>query len=111
VLNPDGVDFSRAGREWFEDQAQCCLASPPKRRPLARLCLDWTERRNHLGGYLGAKLAAMMLERGYVVRGTKRRILTVTSTGKRFFRDELEIDVDACAEPRTRYTCAVAQSA
>jgi hypothetical protein len=64
---------------------------------VARLCLDWTERRNHLGGYLGAKLTEMMLERGYVVPGPSRRTIAVTSIGARFFCDELGIEREALA--------------
>ena len=40
----------------------------PSRRRLAYRCLDWTERRDHLGGSLGASVAAALLEQGLVVR-------------------------------------------
>ncbi len=93
-LDQDGIDLSQSGWLWFEQQAQCALAPPPGRRPLARLCLDWTERRHHLGGYLGARLTDMMLGRGYLRRGEKRRSLMVTPAGARFFCDELGISMD-----------------
>lgn len=95
VLKPDGLDFSEAGQAWFERHAQHPLPPPSKQRARVRLCLDWTERRNHLGGYLGAKLTEMMLDRGYLVPGSKRRTITVTSAGARFFCDELGIEADA----------------
>ena len=94
ALKPEGLDFSEAGRIWFERHAQHSLPPPSKRRELARLCLDWTERRNHLGGYLGAKLTEMMLDRGYLVPGSKRRTITMTPAGARFFSDELGIQSD-----------------
>lgn len=94
LLDQDGLDLSQHGRRWFEQQAQCALAPPSGRRPLARLCLDWTERRHHLGGYLGARLTGMMLGRGYLRRGEKRRSLMVTPAGARFFCDELGISMD-----------------
>jgi DNA-binding transcriptional ArsR family regulator len=97
VLKPNGLDFSDAGRRWFERNAQSSLPPPPKHRALARLCLDWTERRHHLGGYLGSKLTELLLERGYVAPGSKRRTITVTSIGVRFFRDELGIESDTAA--------------
>jgi hypothetical protein len=91
------VDFSEVGRIWFERHARHPLPPPSKHRARARLCLDWTERRNHLGGHLGAKLTEMMLDRGYLIRGSKRRTMTVTSTGMRFFCDELGIEAGASA--------------
>ncbi len=93
VLGPEGPALSQAGREWYEHQAERPFKPPAGRRPLVRLCLDWTERRHHLGGYLGAKLAELMLERGYVAPGARRRSLLVTAAGARFFCDELGIDV------------------
>jgi len=51
------------------------------RRPLARACLDWTERREHVAGALGAALAAEALERGWVARRRGVRSLRVTPAG------------------------------
>ncbi|CAM5495383.1 hypothetical protein MAUB1S_08294 [Mycolicibacterium aubagnense] len=91
ALRQDGVELSEEGRRWFERQSDHALPPPPGRRPFARLCLDWTERRHHIGGYLGARLTEMMLARGYLLAGTKRRSLMVTSAGIRFFCEELGI--------------------
>lgn len=92
VFNADGPGLSEAGHRWFELHARRPFEGPSGRRPLVRLCLDWTERRHHLGGHLGASLAEAMMEQGYVERGARQRALLVTSTGGRFFRDELAID-------------------
>lgn len=94
VLGPGGLGLSDAGRRWFEALLQRPLEAPAGRRPLVRLCLDWTERRNHLGGFLGAVLADLMVTRGYVAPGSKRRSLLITATGARFFCEELDIEVE-----------------
>jgi DNA-binding transcriptional ArsR family regulator len=52
------------------------------RRPMLRPCLDWSERRNHLGGALGAAVLALLLARGWAKRGVGRVIL-VTPAGDR----------------------------
>lgn len=52
------------------------------RRRFAGHCLDWTERRPHLNGALGAALAARMIEEGWFARGTARRALAVTDKGR-----------------------------
>jgi DNA-binding transcriptional ArsR family regulator len=52
------------------------------RRRFAGECLDWTERRPHLNGALGAALAESLIERGWFERGAVRRALTVTEKGR-----------------------------
>lgn len=53
----------------------------PGRRPLLRACRDWTERRDHVAGVLGARLATHALADGWVVRRTESRGLTITDHG------------------------------
>jgi DNA-binding transcriptional ArsR family regulator len=50
-------------------------------RPLLRPCEDWSERRFHLAGSLGAALTATMLERRWIVTREASRIVTVTEAG------------------------------
>jgi len=64
------------------------------RRPVARPCLDWSERRYHLAGALGAALVTRFLDVGWVSRQATSRALTVTSQGRRGFRRTLGITVD-----------------
>jgi DNA-binding transcriptional ArsR family regulator len=64
------------------------------RRPLTRPCLDWTERRHHLAGALGAALASRFLELGWIERRPTSRAVRVTDTGRRGFARELAVEVD-----------------
>lgn len=52
-------------------------------RPLVLSCMDWTERREHLAGALGAAVAMMALEQHWVRRIRGTRALRVTDTGRR----------------------------
>jgi DNA-binding transcriptional ArsR family regulator len=54
---------------------------PSRTRPLLRPCLDWTERRYHLAGGLGAAVAIELMRRGWVRRADASRIVTVTAAG------------------------------
>ncbi len=54
---------------------------PCRTRPLLRPCMDWTERRHHLAGGLGAALSAEFARRGWVRRQEGSRIVTVTPGG------------------------------
>jgi DNA-binding transcriptional ArsR family regulator len=64
------------------------------RRRFATGCLDWTERRPHLGGALGAAVWAQCGERGWVARVPGGRAIRVTDAGKRGFEQWLGLVVD-----------------
>ena len=52
------------------------------RRRLAVSCLDWTERRPHLGGALGAAITARLLALGWIEPGASSRAVLVTAAGR-----------------------------
>src|SRR4051794_36244447 len=53
---PSQDAVTAAGRRWFADVCGTEVSPPRARRPRVRTCLDWIERRSHLGGALGAAL-------------------------------------------------------
>src|SRR6266705_1162924 len=59
-------------------EARTCYDHLAGRRVFARPCLDWSERRRHLAGALGAALASTLLERRWVERRDGNRSLEVT---------------------------------
>jgi DNA-binding transcriptional ArsR family regulator len=60
------------------------------RRPICRLCLDWSERRAHLGGALGAALLDLMVERGWL-RREEGRVLRFSPAGDREFQSAFAV--------------------
>lgn len=54
----------------------------PSRRPPTRRCLDWTERRHHLAGAVGAAVCAHAFAHDWVRRIGTSRALRVTDTGR-----------------------------
>jgi DNA-binding transcriptional ArsR family regulator len=56
------------------------------RRRFAFACLDWSERRPHLGGALGAAFLTLAMRRKWVARDLDSRVLTVTAAGRRQFQ-------------------------
>ncbi len=58
-------------------------------RVLCRPCLDWSERRLHLAGAVGAALCARSFEESWIRRVRGSRAVEVTPKGMRFFRDTL----------------------
>jgi len=67
------------------------------RRTLARGCPDWTERKPHLAGALGASLAGLFLERSWVTRKASSRGLNVTPDGCRTLADIWNVDTEELA--------------
>lgn len=62
-----------------------------QRRPVTRRCLDWTQRKHHLGGALGAALLQQMLEFQWVRPGRDTRIVKITAEGHQAFRQHFGI--------------------
>ncbi|MGC2639349.1 MAG: helix-turn-helix transcriptional regulator [Acidobacteriaceae bacterium] len=58
-------------------------AARAQRRRFAFACLDWSERRPHVGGALGAALLSLALRRKWVSRELDSRALSVTAVGRR----------------------------
>jgi DNA-binding transcriptional ArsR family regulator len=61
------------------------------RRRFAFACLDWSERRPHLGGALGAAVLRLLLRRRWVDQDLDSRILRVTAAGRRELRGRLGV--------------------
>jgi DNA-binding transcriptional ArsR family regulator len=63
-----------------------------RRRSFARPCLDWSERRPHLAGALGAAVAERCFALGWLDRCARNRTVTVTERGRRGLRGMFGID-------------------
>lgn len=88
-----GLSVTDAGRVWFAELAGPVALQARGSRPLVRSCLDWTERRSHLGGSLGATLYAELLARQWIVRAPHHRGITVTDEGTIGLRTLLGLDL------------------
>jgi DNA-binding transcriptional ArsR family regulator len=63
------------------------------RRILAKPCLDWSERKHHLAGALGASLLDKMLSLNYIRKTNNSRAIVITSKGQLHLYDKLKISV------------------
>ncbi|WP_328441419.1 helix-turn-helix domain-containing protein [Streptomyces sp. NBC_00444] len=94
LLSQDtGFALTEAGLRWFDSVG---IGLERKgRRPLARGCLDWTERRSHLAGVAGAALCRHALDAGWCVRIGSERAVKVTPSGERVLGELLGISAGA----------------
>lgn len=61
------------------------------RRPICRPCLDWSERRPHIAGRVGAAICQHFLDNRLVLRKNGTRVLTVTRKGEQALKDIFQI--------------------
>jgi hypothetical protein len=69
-----------------------------ERRPLARACTDWTERRPHIAGALGAALLTRFIASRWVERIAGDRSLRVTPAGARALERHFATNIAAHSE-------------
>ncbi|KFF10319.1 transcriptional regulator [Chryseobacterium soli] len=82
---------SESGWEWFHFFNISKEGFNNNRRPVTRQCLDWSERRPHLAGQLGAEFLNKMLERKWFKKVEFSRELVVTSKGRQELYDLLGV--------------------
>jgi DNA-binding transcriptional ArsR family regulator len=93
VLEDDGGRITEAGTRFLWDLGIDTRIAGKGRRYLCRACLDWTERRPHVGGAIGAALAERWLALGWIRRDKDSRAVSVTPLGERGFRDSLGLSL------------------
>ena len=89
----DGYDLTPRGVKGFEALGMDIEAVRSLRRRFAYGCLDWSERRPHVGGALGAGLLAAALKRKWVVKDLDCRALEITRWGRREMLERLGVRV------------------
>ena len=82
----------RPGNTVLHDLGIDLAALEASRRPLFRCCTDWTERRAHVAGALGAALLRRYTDEGWLARVSDSRKLVVTPRGKQLFVELIGVD-------------------
>jgi DNA-binding transcriptional ArsR family regulator len=92
VKNNDFV-VSKRGVKWFDELNISIAELQQGKRVLTRRCLDWSERRPHMAGSLGAAFADRLFDMKWLQRSKGSRIVSVTSLGQKKIYDLLELVV------------------
>ncbi|GGB00084.1 ArsR/SmtB family transcription factor [Puia dinghuensis] len=71
------------GTRWFNEKGIDTAALQRQRRNFSRTCIDWTERRPHLAGSLGAALLRLMLDENWLRKKANSRAMAVTAKGQK----------------------------
>ncbi|WP_349260206.1 winged helix-turn-helix domain-containing protein [Actinocrinis sp.] len=94
-----GLALTEAGGKWLADLGIEVRASA--RRPAVRSCLDWTERRPHLAGAVGAAVCRHAFDRGWITRVGSTRAVTVTDTGREALSSGLGLPAEVLERRRS----------
>jgi DNA-binding transcriptional ArsR family regulator len=81
-IRPEAFEVTADGMATLTSFGLNIGALEKTRRRFAGACLDWTERKPHLNGALGAAMTARLLGLGWIERGTRRRAVRVTPAGR-----------------------------
>src|SRR5262249_56791727 len=81
ILTEEGGMITPDGERFFADLRIDLAALERQKRHFCRPCLDWSERRPHLAGAVGAALAARCFDLGWIERGKLDREILVTPKG------------------------------
>ncbi|MCL6702638.1 helix-turn-helix transcriptional regulator [Pseudomonas sp. T1.Ur] len=94
-----GYRLSEPGETLFADLGIDVQALAAQRRRFACPCLDWSMRRPHLGGALGAALLQVAIKRKWVVQDLDSRALGVTASGRREMASRFGINAEIDVKP------------
>lgn len=89
-VGAEKVELTQAGGRFFEEFGLDLTAMRKRRRPVCRLCLDWSVRRSHLAGSLGAAIFDRMIELRWLRREKDNRVIRFTPSGRQSFSRMLE---------------------
>jgi DNA-binding transcriptional ArsR family regulator len=95
IIGREGSRFALTpkGTTWFGSLGIDAAELRGARRVFARACLDWSERRSHLAGALGAAFLDKMFETDWIRRVKHSRAIIVTAKGKRRLRNLFSVDL------------------
>jgi DNA-binding transcriptional ArsR family regulator len=102
VLADDAAEITPAGIRFFTAFGAGLPTTRSTRRRSCRLCLDWTERRPHIAGALGAVLTKRYFDLGWMERMRRSHAVIVTPSGQRGFQETFGIDASAAGDLEKR---------
>jgi len=89
--SPDGGEVTDSGMELLR-KFGTDLSAKPGRRIFCRPCLDWSERRYHLAGRVGAAICRHCLDIDWLTRERDTRAVHITAAGRRGLRDTFGVE-------------------
>jgi DNA-binding transcriptional ArsR family regulator len=87
VLSDEGGEVTAAGAKFLAKFGAQLKSKPAGRRIFCRACLDWSERRYHVAGLVGAEIWRLCAARGWLTQARGTRAVRITTAGQRGLRE------------------------
>jgi len=94
VLSEEGGEVTPAGARFLAKFGVALESKSGSRRLFCRACLDWSERRHHMAGLVGAEIWRRLMELGWLARRRDTRAVRVTPAGRRGLRETFGVKLD-----------------
>lgn len=91
ILSGTAFEVTDLGKNWFDKLGIDIDALKNKKRSFAHKCMDWTERKHHIAGALGAAILKNFLKNDWIRRKPNTREIVITTLGELRLFDELKI--------------------
>ncbi len=111
VFGEDGAAITETGTGFLADFGIARDVGRRSRRSFCRPCLDWSERRPHIAGIVGAAILDRCLELGWVEKSKDTRALAITPAGARGLDKTFGIQFSSTTLPTLRRIASVANAA
>ncbi len=93
IKNDDNFEITPGGEKWFSSFGIDINLLKHQKRAFAKPCLDWSERRHHLAGSLGAALLTQMIANDWLRKTKDSRAVVVTGFGKQALFENFKLDL------------------
>lgn len=93
VLTDEGGEVTESGTRFLSSFGAILTSKSPSRRIFCRPCLDWSERRYHVAGLVGAEIQRCCVELGWLRRERDTRALRITPAGQIGLRKTFGVDL------------------
>lgn len=97
LLDEDGGEVTGEGVRFFDAFGADLSSAGGRRRRFCRPCIDWSERRPHLGGAVGAALARRCFALGWIERVKDSRAVAITACGRDGFLAGFGVEIPTAA--------------
>ncbi len=94
MLTEDGGVVTEAGVRVLTRFGADLTSKSRRTRIFCRSCLDWSERRYHVAGFVGAEIWRRCVELGWLKRAPDTRAVHITAAGRAGLRDTFGVDLD-----------------
>jgi DNA-binding transcriptional ArsR family regulator len=93
ILTADGGMLTDSGVGFLSDFGLRLSPKPGSKRIFCRPCLDWSERRHHVAGLVGAEICRQLGAQGWIARSRETRAVQVTAAGEQGLRATFGVDL------------------